>query len=112
MSLEEIKDKALNILPDRFNILNLCVLYRYLSIKGQLCSRGYDLSSIDRELVFIEIITKNDPEEISILEKYLEVYDLVQENTSLLKTYEKFFKDLETSEDTSSSLNAFLKNFN
>ena len=111
MNKEEAKVKALKVLPNRFNVLNLCALYRYLSIKSQISSRGYDLSSQDRELVFIDIITKNNPEEIAILEKYLEVYDVAQESISLLRMFEDYHESLETSEDRGNTLNAFLKTF-
>lgn len=111
MPIEDLKSKAMDNLKSRFNLLNICHLYKYSSIKAQLLHLGYNLTSDDKESAFIEIITKSDPEEISLLEKYLEVFDKVQENCTLLKKYKKFFKDLETEENPNQVYKAFIANF-
>jgi len=111
MPTEDLKNKATDTLKSRFNLLNLCHLYKYNSIKAQLIHLGYNLNSADKESAFIEIITKSDPVEISLLEKYLEVFDKVQENSTLLKKYKKFYKDLETEENPKQIYKAFIASF-
>ena len=112
MNIEEIKEKALSEIPNRFNVMNLCVVYKYTTIKNKLISRGFNIDTAERENVFIEIITKNDPEEILLLEKYLEIYDIVQENMGLVKRYEGFLESIDASDQKEVDLNNFLAGFN
>jgi len=110
--MTEIKEKALQEMPHRFNVLNLCTVYKYMTIKNELVHKGYAIDTSERENVFIEIITKNDPREISLLEKYLEIYDLVQENMGLVNRYDGFFKSIKDSDQKETDLNNFLAGFN
>jgi len=112
MEMSEIKDKALNEIPNRFNILNLLTVYKYITIKNELVDKGYKIDTSDRENIFIAIITKNVPRDIQLLEKYLEIYDLVQENMGLVKRYDGFFKNIENSDQQEIDLDNFLASFN
>jgi len=112
MNVTEIKEKALQEMPHRFNILNLCTVYKYMTIKNELVHKGYPIDTSERENVFIEIITKNDPKEIRLLERYLEIYDLVQENMGLVKRYDSFFENIDSSDQKEIDLNNFLAGFN
>lgn len=112
MEFEDCKRKSIsNIVPSRFDILKVFNIYKCLSIKAQLHDCGYNINSSDREMMFIDIITKNDPKEIGILEKYLEAYDVVQEDMDLLKKFDKFFKDLKESENLNKTYTTFIKSF-
>jgi len=112
MSIQAYKDKSLKILESRFDILKFCNMYRSASVKAELIDLGYNLNTSDKELIFIDIITKNDPKDIAILEKYLESFDLIQEDISLYKLFEKFFKKIEESEDPKKSFISFVNSFN
>jgi len=112
MNMTDIEEKALQEMPNRFNVLNLCMVYKYITIKNELIHKGYAIDTSERENVFIEIITKNDPKEINLLEKYLEIYDLVQENMGLVDKYTDFFKSIKDSDQKEADLNNFLAGFN
>lgn len=109
--IQDYKDKSLENLDSRFDILKLCNIYKCMSIKTHLVDMGYNLNTADKELVFIDIITKNRPEDITVLERYLEAFDLVQEDISLYKSFSKFFKNIETSEDPKQCFEAFVNSF-
>jgi len=110
--IKEIKQKALKEIPNRFNVMNLFVVYKYITIKNELIDKGYRIDTSERESIFIEIITKNEPREIQLLEKYLEFYDIVQENMGLVKRYDSFFKNITSSDQKEIDLNNFLAGFN
>jgi len=112
MNINEIKEISLKEIPNRFNVINLCTVYKYITIKNELVDKGYLIDTSERENVFIEIITKNNPREIQLLEKYLEIYDLVQENMGLVKRYDNFFKNIENSDQKETDLHNFLASFN
>ncbi len=112
MEFEDIKKKAFKEINNRFDILNLFVVYKYTIIKNELIDRGFNINGPERENVFIEIITKNESRDILLLEKYLEFYDLVQENMGLVKRYDEFLKNIKNSERKEMDLNNFLSSFN
>jgi len=112
MNIEDYKKKSFDTLTSRFDILKLCNIYKCMSVKAQLVDLGYNLNTADKELIFIEIITKNNPDDIVILERYLEAFDLVQEDISLYKSFVKFFSNMEKAEDPKQSFEAFVNSFN
>ena len=104
-------NKVLSTLSNRFDILKFCQMYEYITILTKLSEKGYNLATQDKELVFIDIITKNIPEEISLLESYLEVFDLVQTDIALFNKFDKLYQDLENSSNKQEIATYFVNNY-
>jgi len=104
------KDSLYNLIPNRFTIMHLFQVYLYTKHKNILISEGYALDKKDKEDVFIEIITENNPDTISLLENFLENFEKIQVLGVLYRSLEPYLSNYDEKNDE--DITEFLLRFN
>lgn len=76
----------------RISKITLFDFFRYSYLNSKFSQAGYDLTGDDVEEKYISILEKNDPEEVYLLEDYLNT-------TTKIKKFESLYMDLRIAED-------------
>lgn len=97
--LERVRAESIMIHQERFSAtIGMDAQYKlreFTIIQSRLIAKGYIIDDVNRDMMSLDIINSSDTETVDIFMKYLELYNVIEDNAKTYKTYEEIMGQLQ-----------------